>query len=201
MSQRLSHYDKSIHSGSYVSIITPSLQSEQDLDRLDEPNPQPKDEAKILVKLVGPVMITTFLEFLPGFMSIILAGNMDSPQSQHYVDAATFSITILNMTSLSVGLGLASALDTLCSQAHGAKRYEKIGIYFQTGVIVLTVTLIPMLFVNAFTEPILKWLGQDAEVASYAGEFSRWMLPGVPCLFLYELTRKVLQAQNIMTPL
>ncbi|KAL3662981.1 hypothetical protein V7S43_011924 [Phytophthora oleae] len=27
------------------------------------------------------------------------------------------------------------------------------------------------------------------------------MLPGVPCLFLYELTRKVLQAQNIMTPL
>ncbi|KUF82543.1 Multidrug and toxin extrusion protein 1 [Phytophthora nicotianae] len=105
------------------------------------------------------------------------------------------------MTSLSVGLGLASALDTLCSQAHGAKRYEKIGIYFQTGVIVLTVTLIPMLFVNAFTEPILKWLGQDAEVASYAGEFSRWMLPGVPCLFLYELTRKVLQAQNIMTPL
>eukprot|EP00644_Phytophthora_capsici_P008356 jgi/Phyca11/547748/estExt2_Genewise1Plus.C_PHYCAscaffold_260236 len=146
-------------------------------------------------------MITTFLEFLPGFMSIILAGNMDSPLSQHYIDAATLSIMLLNVTSLSVGLGLASALDTLCSQAHGAKRPEKIGVYFQTGVIVLTVTMIPMLLINSFTESILTGLGQNEEVAHLAGQFSRWMLPGVPCLFLYELTRKVLQAQNIMTPL
>ncbi|KAL3662991.1 hypothetical protein V7S43_011934 [Phytophthora oleae] len=116
-------------------------------------------------------------------MSIILAGNMNSPHAQHYVDAATFSITLLNMTSLSVGLGLASALDTLCSQAYGAKRLEKIGVYFQTGVIVLTVTFIPMLLINSFTESILKGLGQNEEVAHLAGQFSRWMLPGVPCLF------------------
>ncbi|KAF4042485.1 MatE [Phytophthora infestans] len=196
MSLQLLHHEKSNCDDSFVSITTPNSIHEH--DRADE---QTKDEAKILVKLVGPVMITTFLEFLPGFTSIILAGNMDSPHSQHYIDAATFSTMALNMTSLSVGLGLASALDTLCSQAYGAKRLEKIGIYFQTGVIVLTATLIPMLLINTFTEPILKWLGQDAEVASFAGEFSRWMLPGVPCLFLYELTRKVLQAQNIMTPL
>ncbi|POM69585.1 Multidrug/Oligosaccharidyl-lipid/polysaccharide (MOP) Flippase Superfamily [Phytophthora palmivora] len=134
-------------------------------------------------------------------MSIILAGNIDSPYSHHYVDAATFSIMLLNITTLSVGLGLASALDTLCSQAYGAKRYEKIGVYFQTGVMVLTVCLVPMLLINSFTESILVGLGQDAEVSRFAGQFSRWMLPGVPCLFLYELTRKVLQAQNIMTPL
>ncbi|KAK1938119.1 Multidrug and toxin extrusion protein 1 [Phytophthora citrophthora] len=195
--------DKSYDSESFVSIVSPSG---QEFDRSNEQTPETKEEAKTLIRLVGPVMITTFLEFLPGFMSIILAGNMDSPNSQHYVDAATFSITVLgiyllNMTSLSVGLGLASALDTLCSQAHGAKRLEKIGVYFQTGVIVLTVTLIPMLLINTFTESILKGLGQNEEVAHLSGQFSRWMLPGVPCLFLYELTRKVLQAQNIMTPL
>ncbi|ETI47273.1 hypothetical protein F443_08478 [Phytophthora nicotianae P1569] len=137
MSLQLLHNEKSDRDGSFVSITTPK--SGQEFDRADEPTPQTKEEAKILVKLVGPVMITTFLEFLPGFTSIILAGNMDSPHSQHYIDAATFSTMALNMTSLSVGLGLASALDTLCSQAYGAKRYEKIGIYFQTGVIVLTV--------------------------------------------------------------
>ncbi|KAG7384882.1 hypothetical protein PHYPSEUDO_002103 [Phytophthora pseudosyringae] len=108
---------------------------------------------------------------------------------------------LLNITTLSVGLGVASALDTLCSQAYGAKRLEKIGVYFQTGVMVLAVLLVPMLLLNSFTEAILRGLGQEEEVARLAGRFSRWILSGVPFLFLYELTRKVLQSQNIMTPL
>ncbi|KAJ8548686.1 hypothetical protein ON010_g10985 [Phytophthora cinnamomi] len=201
MSLQLSRHDKSDIGESFVNLSSPSLPTGHEFDRSDEPTPQTSEEVKTLLKLVGPVMITTCLEFLPGFISIILAGNIDSPYAQHYIDAATFSIMLLNITSLSVGLGLASALDTLCSQAYGAKRLEKIGVYFQTGIVVLTTILVPMLFINSFTEIILKWLGQDAEVAYLAGQFSRWMLPGVPCLFLYELTRKVLQAQNIMTPL
>ncbi|KAL3663047.1 hypothetical protein V7S43_011989 [Phytophthora oleae] len=194
------HNDKSDAERSFLSLVSPQSDS-ADPNYSTEPKQKAVGEVKTLLKLVGPVMLTTFLEFLPGFLSIILAGNIDSPLSQHYIDAATFSIMLLNITSLSVGLGLASALDTLCSQAYGAKRLEKIGVYFQTGVIVLTVTLVPMLLINSFTESILKWLGQNGEVAHLTGQFSRWMLPGVPCLFLYELTRKVLQAQNIMTPL
>ncbi|RLN26708.1 hypothetical protein BBJ28_00021262 [Nothophytophthora sp. Chile5] len=171
-------------------------------------------------------MVTTVLEFLPGFVSTILAGNMDSPYAQHYVDAATVSIMVrsftrlptivvnwpnrvaghpcvqlMNISALSIGLGLASALDTLCSQAYGAKRFEKIGIYFQTGILVLATVLVPMFVINSFAEPILLSLGQDEEVSRLARDFSRLMLPGLPFLFLYELVRKVLQAQNILKPL
>ncbi|RLN96996.1 hypothetical protein BBJ28_00009115 [Nothophytophthora sp. Chile5] len=130
---------------------------------------------------------------------------MDSPYAQHYVDAATVSIMVcsclMNISALSLGLGLASALDTLCSQAYGAKRLEKIGVYFQTGILVLTTVLVPMLLINSFAEPILLFLGQDEEVSHLARDFSRLMLPGLPFLFLYELVRKVLQAQNILKPL
>ncbi|KAL3660336.1 hypothetical protein V7S43_014490 [Phytophthora oleae] len=154
-------------------------------------------ELKILLKLVGPVMIVTLLEFFPGFVAVVLAGNL----GQHYIDAATFSIMLINLISFSIGLGLAPALDTLCSQAYGAKRYEKIGIYFQTGVMVLGVVLVPVFAINWFTEDLLLWLGQDAEVAQLSGQFSRYMLPGIPFLYIYELTRKALQAQNIMASL
>ncbi|KAF4321879.1 hypothetical protein G195_004911 [Phytophthora kernoviae 00238/432] len=116
-------------------------------------------------------MGTTILEFLPGFVSVLLAGNMDSPNAQHYVDAAAISVMLLNVSALSIGLGLASALDTLCSQAYGAKKFDKIGVYFQTGALVLLVALVPMLLINAFAEPILN------------------------------LVRKVLSAQNILKPL
>ncbi|KAE8892417.1 hypothetical protein PF005_g12744 [Phytophthora fragariae] len=182
-----------------LSIDSPA--NPKDYELHDEPQPNTAEEFKILLKLVGPVMITTLLEFFPGFVAVTLAGNIDSPYAQHYIDAATFSIMLINLSSFSVGFGLASALDTLCSQAYGAKRFEKIGVYFQTGIVVLGAILLPVFAINWFTEDILLWLGQDAEVARLSGLFSRYMLPGIPFLYLYELTRKVLQAQNIMTPL
>lgn len=74
-------------------------------------------------------------------------------------------------------------------------------MYFQTGVVVLGAILLPVFIINWFTDEILLLLGQDAEVARLSGRFSRYMLPGIPFLYLYELTRKVLQAQNIVTPL
>ncbi|KAG7386249.1 hypothetical protein PHYBOEH_008753 [Phytophthora boehmeriae] len=102
---------------------------------------------------------------------------------------------------MSIGLGLASALDTLCSQAYGAKKFDKIGIYFQTGILVLLTALVPMVIVNSFAEPILNVLGQHREVTYLTRDFSRLMLPGLPFLFLYELVRKVLSTQNILKPL
>ncbi|ETI55354.1 hypothetical protein F443_01972 [Phytophthora nicotianae P1569] len=166
-----------------------------------EPEPKRIEEARELFRLILPVMGTTMLEFLPGFVSILLAGNIGGANSQHYVDAAAISVMLLNVTAQSLGLGLASALDTLCSQAYGAKRIDKIGIYFQTGVVVLSIALIPMLVVNSFAEPILNFLGQHTNVTYLTRDFSRLMLPGLPFLFLYELVRKVMQCQNVVKPL
>ncbi|KAG6961529.1 hypothetical protein JG687_00007657 [Phytophthora cactorum] len=164
MDEKLIPKDSSSPRNSVVAIET--LQG--DADHHVEPDPEPMEEVRELLKLITG---TTVLEFLPGFVSILLAGNMGGPNTQHYVDAATISV-------MSLGLGLASALDTLCSQAYGAKRSDKIGIYFQTGVVVLSVALVPMLVINSFAEPILNLLGQHTH-----------------------LVRKVMQCQNIVKPL
>ncbi|KAG6615991.1 Multidrug/Oligosaccharidyl-lipid/Polysaccharide (MOP) Flippase Superfamily [Phytophthora cinnamomi] len=167
----------------------------------DEAEPHVVEELKTLLKLVYPVVVTTALEFLPGFTCIILAGHIKSPHTQQYVDAATLSTMFINITAYSVGFGLTSALDTLCSQAYGARRFEKIGIYFQAGLQIILACLGPIFLLNWYSESFLLYMGQDPEVSRLAQSFSRWMLPGVPFVFLYELVRKVLQAQNIMKPL
>eukprot|EP00644_Phytophthora_capsici_P018789 jgi/Phyca11/557556/estExt2_Genewise1Plus.C_PHYCAscaffold_1320023 len=166
-----------------------------------EADPHIVEELKTLLKLVYPVVVTSALEFLPGFTCIILAGHIESPRTQQYVDAATLSTMFMNISAYSIGFGLTSALDTLCSQAYGAKRLGKIGIYFQAGLQIIGACLGPIFLLNWYSESFLLYMGQDPEVSRLAQSFSRWMLPGVPFVFLYELVRKVLQAQNIMKPL
>eukprot|EP00644_Phytophthora_capsici_P001588 jgi/Phyca11/129057/e_gw1.81.42.1 len=166
-----------------------------------EAEPKFAQELQTLLSLVYPVVLTTGLEFLPGFTCIILAGHIESSHTQQYVDAATLSTMFMNVTAFSVGSGLSSALDTLCSQAYGAKRFDKIGVYFQTGFLVVATCFIPIFLLNWYSGTFLLLTGQDPEVAKLAQSFSRWAILGVPFVFLYKLLRKVLRAQNVIKPL
>ncbi|KAE9285418.1 hypothetical protein PF001_g21922 [Phytophthora fragariae] len=163
--------------------------------------PKVAQELQTLLSLVYPVVMTTGLEFLPGFTCIILAGHIESPQTQQYVDAATLSTMFMNISAFSVGSGLSSALDTLCSQAYGAKRFDKIGLYFQAGCMVIATCFVPIFLLNWYSGHFLLLVGQDPEVSRLAQSFSRWAVLGGPFVFLYKPLRKVLQAHNIMKPL
>ncbi|CAI5731960.1 unnamed protein product [Hyaloperonospora brassicae] len=167
----------------------------------EEDEPNVRDEFWRSMALAYPVVVTYTLEYLPGVVGIVLVGHMDSPDTKRFVAAATLSAMFTNVSSLSIGFGLTSALDTLCSQAYGAGKLSKLGVYFQAGVLVIGACLVPVFLLNWHATTFLIWSGQDAHVAQLAGEFSRVTVFGVPFLFLYELARKVLQAQNIVRPM
>jgi multidrug resistance protein, MATE family len=168
---------------------------------LSELRPDLKDEFRSLCVLSYPVIFTYVLEFLPGIVSMTLVGHMDSPLTKEYVDGVSLSTMFMNLTGVAFGFGLATAMDTLCSQAYGAGKPKKMGIYFQCGVLVLGATVIPVFLLNWYTEQFLLWMGQPSEVAALAGRFSRMILPGIPFLYMYELFKKLLQAQNVVKPM
>mmetsp|Transcript_22607 Transcript_22607/g.65066 ORF Transcript_22607/g.65066 Transcript_22607/m.65066 type:complete len:519 (-) Transcript_22607:51-1607(-) len=159
------------------------------------------DELKGMTTLAVPVVATYLLEFFPGLVSIVLVGHLHSDKTEEYIDATALSVAFMNLCGLSIGIGLSTAMDTLCSQAYGAGETEKMGVYLQTGVIVLAVfsICIGITFYNATN--ILLALGQPAEVSELTGEAVWILLWGVPFMFAYELLRKVLQAQNIAAPM
>mmetsp|Transcript_11264 Transcript_11264/g.16552 ORF Transcript_11264/g.16552 Transcript_11264/m.16552 type:complete len:550 (+) Transcript_11264:55-1704(+) len=159
------------------------------------------EETSSMVRLAIPVIGTYLLEMLPGIVSIILVGHVHSPKTEEYIDAAALAVMFMNMTGLSVGFGLASAMDTLCSQAHGAGEGHKTSIYLQTGIIVLSLAFVLVFVLNYNATIIFLWLGQPEEISELAGAFNRWLIPGIPFLFMYELLRKILQAQNNAMPM
>ncbi|CEG43996.1 multidrug oligosaccharidyl-lipid polysaccharide flippase superfamily [Plasmopara halstedii] len=180
-----------------VASLAQELTHEQD----QEPDPVAIDEFWKTMALAYPVVITYTLEYLPGLVCIVLVGHMQSPDTKRYVAAATLSTMFTNISALCIGFGLTSALDTLCSQAYGAGKTDKLGLYLQSAIIVVGSCLIPVFLLNWHTEFFLVLFGQDPEVAKLAGEFSRVTVFGVPFLYVYEMLRKVLQAQNIVRPM
>ncbi|ETP33477.1 hypothetical protein F442_17996 [Phytophthora nicotianae P10297] len=176
-----------------------------------EPDPKPMVEVRELLQLILPVYSNSFPALYLFCWLATWEDRMRNTTSMPrrspllYANLASMNkrllMTVMYVTAQSFGLGLAFTLDMLCSQAYGAKRIDKIGIYFQTGGGGLFVALIPILVVNSFTEPILNLLGQHTDVTNLTRDFSRLMLPGLPFLFLYELVRKVMQCQNVVKPL
>lgn len=72
---------------------------------------------------------------------------------------------------------MASALETLCGQAFGAKKYNMLGIYMQRSWIVLFLCCFLLVPFYAFATPILKLLGQNDDVAEQSGSVALWFIP------------------------
>jgi MATE family multidrug resistance protein len=72
---------------------------------------------------------------------------------------------------------MASALETLCGQAFGAKKYYMLGVYMQRSWIVLFLCCILLLPLYLFASQFLKLLGQPTDVAELCGQVAMAMIP------------------------
>ncbi|KAL9185030.1 hypothetical protein ACHAXT_002807 [Thalassiosira profunda] len=170
------------------------------------------DELAGMTRLAVPVIFTYLLEMFPRIVTIILVGRIESLEERAgddhslslqklHLDAASLAIMFGNVVSLSPAFGLLTALDTLCSQAHGAAQPQKMGTYAFTSLAIMSAIFLASCVVIWNTSPILIALGQPPEVSELAGVFARYMLPGLPFVYAYEILRKVFQARNEAVPM
>lgn len=93
-------------------------------------------------------------------------------------------------------LGMASALETLCGQAYGAKQHNMLGIYLQRSWIVLTICACLLLPIFLLATPILKLLGQQDDTAKIAGYIAVWFIPTLFGMIVSFTCQMYLQAQS-----
>ncbi|CAM8983321.1 unnamed protein product [Rhodiola kirilowii] len=148
-------------------------------------------ESKKLWHIVGPAIFSRIASFSMNVVTQAFAGHLGD------VELAAFSIANNVIIGFTFGLllGMASALETLCGQAFGAKRYHMLGIYVQRSWIVLFLCCFIFLPFYIFAAPLLKLLGQSDAVADMAGEICLWLIPlHFSFAFQFPLTR-FLQSQ------
>ncbi|TYG71628.1 hypothetical protein ES288_D05G412400v1 [Gossypium darwinii] len=155
------------------------------------------EEAKKQVLFSLPMIVTNVVYFSIPLVSVMFAGHLGELQ----LAGATLANSWATVTGFAFMTGLSGALETLCGQGFGAKIYRRLGIYLQSSCIISCSFAILISILWFFTEPILIFLQQDAEISKTAALYIKYLIPG---LFAYGLVQNILrffQSHSILMPL
>ncbi|XP_050265030.1 protein DETOXIFICATION 27-like [Quercus robur] len=148
-------------------------------------------ESKKLWAIAGPSIFSRLAMFSMTVITQSFSGHLSD------LDLAAISIASTVIIAITFGflLGMASALETLCGQAYGARQYHMLGIYLQRSWIVLFSCSILLLPLFLFATPILKLMGQTDAVAEQSGVVAMWLIP-MHLSFPFQFTlQRFLQSQ------
>lgn len=134
------------------------------------------------------------LRRLVDILNYIVIGRLGDPT---LVSGAGLGITTIQITTISLGVGLAGGIETLSSQAFGNGKNRLAGIYYTRSQVVTTLLFIPQAILLFYSAPILKAIGQPETSAEQAGTFIKILIPGVWGFCQTETLRRFLGTQGV----
>lgn len=153
-------------------------------------------EAKLLAWSGAPLMLTSVLQYSFNVTTVIAAGHLGSLE----LAAVALANMTINVTGLAVYEGLATSLDTLCSQAYGGDNKKMVGLHMQRMIYFLWLVTIPIGAVWFCSPWILGAIVPEKEVATLAASYLRIYLIGAPGFATFEAGKRFVQAQGIFAP-
>lgn len=147
-----------------------------------------------LIKSSIPLVLTFLLQNSLSTVSVFSVGHLGAIE----LAAVSMGSMTANITGYATIQGISTALDTLCPQAFGAKKYHLVGEYMQKCIALLFVVMLPVLFVwTFFGYQLIVLLLPDKETAKLAADYLLYIGPGIPAYILFECGKRFLQAQGV----
>lgn len=153
-------------------------------------------EARLIAKNALPLTATYFLQYSFSLTTILFMGHVGTAE----LGALSLATMTANVTGLAVFEGLASSLDTLCSQAFGSGKKQNVGLHLQRMVLLVWLACIPIGIIWFASPWILSALVPEKEVAHLAGYALRIIFLGAPGYGTFEAGKRFVQAQTLFRP-
>ncbi|PLW25978.1 hypothetical protein PCANC_22889 [Puccinia coronata f. sp. avenae] len=155
------------------------------------------DEFVVLLRYAVPIIGTHLLENTLMLVSMVWVGHLGTTE----LAAMSLANMTLNCSSLSVVVGFASALEGLCSQAYTSEgdgpHMSTLAAFRTTIIVAILVCLQSILLWNIL--PIFCFLRVDPVLAVMAARALRLLLFALPGYATFEISRRWLQAQAIIS--
>ncbi|WOH10283.1 hypothetical protein DCAR_0729750 [Daucus carota subsp. sativus] len=154
-------------------------------------------EIKKVAYIAMPMVVTTVSQYMLRVISVMMIGHL----GELSLSGAAIATSLTNVTGFSLLLGMASALETLCGQAYGARRYQLMGSYTYGAIISLLLVCIPISILWIFTEKLLILIGQDPLISHEAGIYSICLIPTLFPYAILQLLIRYLLTQSLIYPM
>ncbi|OWM73256.1 hypothetical protein CDL15_Pgr001370 [Punica granatum] len=154
-------------------------------------------ESRLLWLLSGSSIIVSLCNYMLTFVTLMFTGHLGA------LELAGASIASVGIQGLAYGvmIGMASAVQTVCGQAYGARKLAAMGIICQRAIVLHVGAAFLLTFLYGFSGPALRAIGQSHSIAEQ-GQIFAWGL--IPQLYAFAIScplQRFLQAQNIVNPL
>ncbi|KAH7322486.1 MATE efflux family protein [Stachybotrys elegans] len=111
--------------------------------------------------------------------------------------AVSLATVTANITCYTPIQGLATSLDTLCSQAFGSGHKGLVGLQCQRMLFLLWALLVPLVVLWCNADGILSALIPERETAMLAAQYLRLLCLGAPGVAAFETAKRFVQAQGL----
>ncbi|OIT07105.1 protein detoxification 12 [Nicotiana attenuata] len=155
------------------------------------------EEMKEVGYLAGPMIAVTLSQYFLQVISMMMVGHL----GELSLSSTAIALSLAGVTGFSFLLGMASALETLCGQAFGAKQYQRLGTQTYTTIFSLFIVRIPLTVLWMYMGKLLTFVGQDPQISHEAGKFIKWL---IPALFAYANLHPLIryyQMQSMIVPM
>ncbi|KAH0449335.1 hypothetical protein IEQ34_023135 [Dendrobium chrysotoxum] len=159
--------------------------------------PSPFPEAKSLLSLSLPLVLTSLLFYSRSMISMLFLGRLGPLP----LAGGSLAIGFANITGYSVLSGLATGMDPICTQSHGAGRPHLLSNALRRTVLLLLFASFPISFLWLSIRPLLLITKQDPSLASAAHSFIIFSLPDLFLQSFLHPIRIFLRSQSITLPL
>ena len=121
--------------------------------------------------------MSRLLNTVTSFVGILMVGRLGEASL-----AASALMTSTQITLVLIAMSLLFAVGITVGHHFGAKRYDQIGAVMQHGLLIATITSIPIMLIMWKIQWILAWMGQSVDITQMDQSYFMvymWLVPGM----------------------
>ncbi|EOY06562.1 hypothetical protein QUC31_016201 [Theobroma cacao] len=159
--------------------------------------PEVMEELKRITDIGFPIAAMSLVGYLRNMILVVCMGRLGSLE----LAGGSLAIGFTNISGYSVLSGLATGMESLCSQAFGSRNLTVASLTLQRTILMLLLTSIPIGLIWFNLEPLMLSINQNPDITKVASLYCRYAIPDLIANSLLHPLRIYLRSKGTTWPL